>query len=170
MGWKVDPLKWICSTEHVEQGTTRKVEQALHNPVLSTHSNRRFCMKARFTLLGITVLLLTGSIAAAGPAASAVAPTSTLDTATISTLASSDCSKDTDSLETIFASDGPQCGTCGHPNCSGANFGAYCGSRSDPFDPYGGSVSLYCQPTQLCAGEGVGKRRCVCEAGGNILH
>jgi hypothetical protein len=126
-------------------------------------------MKIRFTLLGIAALLLTGSLAAAAPVAPEAAPVNDLDAVAISTPASSDCSKATDFSEPIFASEDPSCGTCGHPACSGLNWGAYCGSRSDPFNPYGGSVSLYCQPTQLCTGEGIGKRRCVCVVDGDIL-
>lgn len=127
-------------------------------------------MKIRVALLGITALLLAGSIAAAR-AAQEVAPISALDAATVSTPASSDCSKATDFLAPMLASGdvNPHCGTCGHPACSGADFGAYCGRRSDPFGSPFQYVSLYCQPTQACTGEGIGMRRCVCVAEGNIL-
>ena len=105
-------------------------------------------MKNRSILLGIAALLLTGSLAAADPA-----PQLTPD---FFAEMSQDCPEVKASIEPNFVDLGnPHCGNCGHPDCSGASFGAYCGLHlGNP---------KYCVQTYACTGEGIGHYRCTCQ-------
>lgn len=109
-------------------------------------------MKNRSILLGIAALLLTGSLAAAAPAAPEVTP----ETADFIAAIAQDCPEVQSSIEPNFVDLGnPHCGNCGHPDCSGASFGAYCGLHL--------GQKKYCVQTYACTGEGIGHYRCTCQ-------
>ncbi len=122
-------------------------------------------MKLTSVTLVFASLLLAGSLAIAAQAPQVVTPTtSTNDEAALAIFASESpgCQKTQVPSEMVFAADGdPSCGLCSAPACQGASWLAYCGTR------FGNN--MYCQPTQMCTGEGMGKYRCVCVVSDPIL-
>lgn len=122
-------------------------------------------MKFRPMTLAFAPLLLAGSLAYAASAPQAAISTIMLndDAAAIFAPESSNCPDPQSSFQPVLAAvSEPICGLCSVPACQGASPTTYCGVRPN-------GTKMYCQQTQMCTGEGIGKYRCLCVVGGDII-
>ena len=122
-------------------------------------------MKPRFLTLTLAPLLIAGSMATASapPTGAPTAPVADDLEAAIFAPASPSCPEAQNHSEPVLTdTGGPSCGMCSAPACQGASWTAYCGVTPN-------QQKKYCQPTQMCTGEGIGKFRCLCVVGGDII-
>ena len=122
-------------------------------------------MKLKSVMPVFASLLLAGSLVNAATTSQTSAPVAsqTDDISAIFAPVSTDCPDAQGQLEPILASAvDPSCGMCSAPACQGASWTAYCGVTPT-------QQKKYCQPTQMCTGEGIGKYRCLCVVGGDII-
>lgn len=122
-------------------------------------------MKLRSVMPAFALLFLAGSLAYAAPTPQSLPPTASAEEIAAAIFLpepeSGDCAANQTLEEAVFVDIGnPHCGSCGHPNCSGASFGAKCGVRF--------GQDMFCVQTYLCSGEGLGHYRCTCEVNGAI--